>query len=74
MISLDKNIKISIICYTLFSIFLYNLRLPIMFHDDGEFKGFGLGKNKTIYPFWLVTLLFGLLVHFIVLIKNTDYL
>ena len=74
MISLDKNIKITIICYTLFSIFLYNLRLPIMFHNNGEFKCFGLGKNKTIYPFWLVTLLFGLFVHFVVLIKNTDYL
>ena len=74
MISLDKNIKLSIIFYTIFCLFLYNLKLPIMFNENGEFKSFGLGNNKTIYPFWLVTLLFGLLSYYVIIIKNNNYL
>ena len=73
MISFDKNIKITIICYTLFSLFLYNLKLPIMFNNN-EFKSFGLTSYKTIYPFWLVTLTFGLLVYYLLIIKNNNYL
>jgi len=73
MISFDKNIKITIICYTLFSLFLYNLKLPIMFNNN-EFKSFGLTPDKTKYPFWLITLIFGLLVYYLLIIKNNNYL
>ena len=73
MISFDKNIKITIICYTLFSLFLYNLKLPIMFNNN-EFKSFGLTPEKTIYPFWLITLTFGLLIYYLLIIKNNNYL
>ena len=75
MISFDKNIKITIICYTLFSLFLYNLKLPIMFNNNNnEFKSFGLTSEKTIYPFWLVILIFGLLIYYLLIIKNNNYL
>ena len=34
-----------------------------MFHKNGEFKQFGVGKDKTIYPFWLVTIVIGVLMN-----------
>lgn len=74
MISFDNNIKLTIIAYTLFSVFLYNLKLPLMFHEDGQFKSFGITSNKTIYPFWLVTLMFGIFVYYIFIILNENYL
>tara|TARA_Y100001958_G_C21239591_1_gene566875 strand:- start:713 stop:937 length:225 start_codon:yes stop_codon:yes gene_type:complete len=74
MISFDNNIKLTIIAYTLFSIFLYNLKLPQMFNENGEFKSFGITPNKTIYPFWLVTLMFGIFIYYILIIKNENYL
>lgn len=74
MITFDNNIKFAIIAYTLFSIFLYNLKLPVMFDNNGKFKSFGITPDKTIYPFWLVTLLFGIFVYYILIIKNEDYL
>ena len=74
MISFDKNIKFTIIAYTLFSIFLYNLKLPVMFQDNGEFKLFGITRDKTIYPFWLITLLFGIFFYYLLIIKDGNYL
>jgi len=74
MISFGNNIKLTIIAYTLFSIFLYNLKLPLMFNQNGEFKSFGITSNKTIYPFWLVTLIFGIFVYYLIIIKNENYL
>lgn len=74
MISLDNNIKITIIIYTLFCIFLYNLKLPMMFDNNGNFKSFGLSPEKTIYPFWLITLVFGIFTYFVLIIKNNNYL
>ena len=58
----------------LFTVFLYNLKLPLMFHEDGQFKSFGITSNKTIYPFWLVTLMFGIFVYYILIILNENYL
>ena len=74
MITFDNNIKLTIIAYTLFSIFLYNLKLPVMFHENGEFKSFGTTPNKTIHPFWLITLLFGIFFYYLLIIKDGNYL
>ena len=74
MISFDKNIKLTIIVYTLFSIFLYNLKLPTMFDTNSKFKSFGTSKDKTIYPFWLMTLIFGIFFYYLLIIKDGNYL
>ena len=74
MISFDTNIKLTIIVYTLFSVFLYNFKLPLMFNQNGEFKSFGITEDKTIYPFWLITLIFGIFIYYLIIIKNENYL
>lgn len=74
MIVFDKNIKLAIIGYILFSIFLYYLKLPVMFNEDGTFKSFGITSDKTIHPFWLMTLLFGIFFYYFLIIKDGNYL
>ena len=65
------RIKIALILYSFLTFFvLYNN--PQQFYDsDGKLIEFGLGKNKTILPLWLVILLFAFISYYIscVLIK-----
>jgi len=43
------------VCY-----FLYRMKHPKMFDEQGHFRAFGLHQGETIFPFWLVTLVIGL--------------
>ena len=51
--------KLSIIIYLAGCMILYELKLPIMFHEDGSMKKFGLQQNETVFPYWLVITLVG---------------
>ena len=42
-----------------------------MFDNYGNFKSFGTGPGKTIYPFWLVTTASTLTVYLFIVVKNT---
>lgn len=66
MLDLDDNIFLqSLVIYLISCWVLYNLKHEKMFNKDGSFKCFGLRKTETIYPFWLVTLVIGILSYFI---------
>ena len=43
--------KLSIIIYLAGCMILYELKLPIMFHEDGSMKKFGLQQNETVVGF-----------------------
>ena len=44
-----------------------------MFDERGDFKTFGLHKNETVFPFWLVTTMIGLFSYYLLIIrKNND--
>ena len=49
------------------------MKPDFMFHKNGEFKQFGTGPNKTIYPFWLVTTISGIIVFLYLHIKGDDF-
>jgi hypothetical protein len=50
------------------------MKPPFMFHNDNSFKQFGLTRDKTIYPFWLVTLIIGIIIYLCIIIRNNDYI
>lgn len=66
----------TIIVYCMLCGFLFSIKPRIMFDNTGNFKSFGLNKNKneTIFPFWLVTLNFGLLTYYIQIINQSNIL
>ena len=70
MFEFDEIIIITIIIYLGICYFLYNLKHPKMFDENGNFKCFGLNKNETIFPFWLVATILGLLTYYLLLLKN----
>ena len=57
------------VCYI-----LYQTKHEKMFDKQGNFKCFGLNKNETVFPFWLVTTMIGLFAYYLLTIKNRDYM
>ena len=47
-----------------------------MFTKSGAFKQFGLGdkRYKTIFPYWLITSMMGVMIYYVILTCNNDYL
>ena len=70
----DKNIKITLVAFILMSLGIFYLKPKIMFNNDGSFKQFGLTKDKTIYPFWLISIIIGLIIYLLIIIKYNDYI
>ena len=70
----DDNIKMTLIIFVIICFAIYYLRPSIMFDEDRTFKQFGLTKDRTIYPFWLVLLVIGIIVYLCIIIKNNDFI
>lgn len=41
------------------------LRPPIAYNQDGSLKQFGLGKNETMFPLWVIAILVAVVVGFV---------
>ena len=70
----DDNIKMAVIAFVVICFAIYYMKPFFMFHNDNSFKQFGLTKDKTIYPFWLVTLIIGIIIYLCIIIRNNDYI
>ena len=45
----------------------------MVFNKEGEMKNFGVGPEKTITPFWLVTLSLTLIIYIYINVKTDDF-
>ena len=70
MFEYDEILLTTIIIYLGICYFLYNLKHPKMFDEKGNFKCFGLNKNETVFPFWLVTTMIGLFTYYILILRK----
>ena len=52
---------------------LYKIKHPRMFKPNGEFRSFGLNKEETTTPFWLVTTLVGLSTYYLLLVHQGNF-
>ena len=73
MLSIDKDLQPILMFYILLCVVLYYLKPEIMFHKDGKFKCFGTGSSKTIAPFWVVTLMGGILFYVYTRVKKDSF-
>tara|TARA_Y100000996_G_scaffold308009_2_gene244679 strand:- start:241 stop:465 length:225 start_codon:yes stop_codon:yes gene_type:complete len=73
MFKIDKTLQMVLIIYLFITFFVYQIKPNMLFTSQGEFKSFGTGPNKTIIPFWLVTLSVSLLVYIYINIKTDDF-
>lgn len=69
-----KYIRKNFILFTIllyFFLFLLTVYIKpvIIYNKDGTLKEFGIGyKNKTIFPLWLVSILYAIISYFIILL------
>lgn len=58
LVSKDNVLIFSILFFlTCFYIISFIIQPSFLYNNDGSIKQFGLGyKNKTILPFWLITI------------------
>ena len=64
-LDLNNTLFLTILIYLGSCYFLYNIKHPKMFDENGNFRCFGLNKNETIFPFWLVTTIIGLITYYL---------
>ena len=73
MFIFDETIISSVFIYLLSCYILFTVKHPRMFHDNGDFKTFGLNENQTMYPFWLITTIIGIVTYYLLLINKGNY-
>ena len=74
MFEFDEILFATIAIYLGVCYILYEMKHPTMFDEKGNFKCFGLHKEETVFPFWLVTTMIGLFVYYILVMRTEDYL
>tara|TARA_E500000178_G_scaffold309008_1_gene323028 strand:+ start:896 stop:1141 length:246 start_codon:yes stop_codon:yes gene_type:complete len=72
MLNLDGNIITALIIYLASCYILYNYKHEKMFDENGNFKTFGLGREETIFPFWLITTLIGISCYYFLIIRGNS--
>lgn len=60
----------TLIIYLIGCYMLYNIKHPKMFDERDKFRCFGLQREETIYPFWLVTTIIGITTYYLLRIYN----
>ena len=70
MFEFDEILFTALMIYLVSCYILYTLKHPKMFDKDGNFKSFGLHKDETVFPFWLVTTIIGLFSYYLLVLKD----
>lgn len=73
MFKIDKTLQLALVIYFFINFIIYQIKPEMLFKSNGEFKTFGTGPDKTITPFWLVTLSLSLLIYLYINIKTDDF-
>ena len=73
MFEIDGNLQQILLIHIAICFFFYKYKPDFMFDDKGNFKQFGTGPGKTIYPFWLVTTISSLIVYLFIVVKKDDF-
>jgi len=73
MFEIDGNLQQILLIHLAVCFFFYKYKPDFMFDNNGNFKQFGTGPGKTIYPFWLVTTVSSLSVYLFIVVKKDAF-
>tara|TARA_Y100000814_G_scaffold284782_1_gene252037 strand:- start:565 stop:789 length:225 start_codon:yes stop_codon:yes gene_type:complete len=73
MFEIDSKLRNVIIIFIIINTIVYYYKPSFCFDENGNFKDFGVGDNKTIIPFWLFTLSISLLVYLYLSVREDDF-
>ena len=61
----NNRVKYTLLIYLVVVMIIIITRPKFMFKKNGEFKAFGIGKNKTVFPFWLIIFVSIIIAYYI---------
>lgn len=64
MFEVRNNIHLLIVIYTVICLGIWYAKPKLMFNDN-QVKPYGIGKNKTLFSYQLVTIILALLLFYI---------
>lgn len=73
MFEIDSKLQTVLVIFTIINLGIYYYKPEICFDSNGNFKDFGSGENKTIFPFWLITLSISLLIYVYMCVQKDDF-
>tara|TARA_Y100001970_G_C14241723_1_gene865326 strand:+ start:2759 stop:2983 length:225 start_codon:yes stop_codon:yes gene_type:complete len=73
MFNIDSKLQKVLFVYVIINIAVYYYKPSFCFDEKGNFKHFGVGEDKTIFPFWLVTLVISLMFYLYISVKTDDF-
>lgn len=73
LININDQLKISVIVILVGGYFLYEQKPSYFFKENGEFKQFGLKKDETPFPFFMILMILGFLTYYCLLLKEGKY-
>ena len=73
MFQIDKKLQTVLIIFISINFITYKIKPEMIFNKEGEMKDFGVGPEKTITPFWLVTLSMTLIIYIYINVKTDDF-
>ena len=73
MFDIDEKMQKVLMFFICVNAFVYYYKPQFCFDDKGNFKDFGVGDDKTIIPFWLLTLTISMLFYLYISVKTDDF-
>ena len=72
LFNLQRPLETTILIYLLVLGVLFMIKPKFLFDQKGNLKKFatGSGNHKTILPLWLIIMLIGVLIYYIVIVFN----
>ena len=67
-----SNLTNSILILILTSAILLYTKLPLFFDKDGKPKQFGINSDETILPFYLASLIVGIIAYLVLTFTNIN--
>ena len=73
LISMNDQLKGSILVVLVAGYILYEQKPGYFFKDNGDFKGFGLKQDETPFPFFMILMIVGFTTYYGLLLKEGKY-
>tara|TARA_B100000212_G_scaffold340680_1_gene321928 strand:+ start:1203 stop:1439 length:237 start_codon:yes stop_codon:yes gene_type:complete len=73
LININDQLKIAVLVVLVSGYLIYEQKPSLLFKDNGEFKHFGLNKDETPFPFFLVVTVIGFTSYYCLLLKEGKY-
>ena len=73
LININDQLKIAVLVVLVSGYLIYEQKPSLFFKENGEFKHFGLNKDETPFPFFLVITVIGFTSYYCLLLKEGKY-